>query len=161
MTAKSNTPGQEQRFAGAQLPKEIYRALSVVEQTVNEFGLDKRLIGLLKVRASQLNGCAYCLDMHWKEAARRGETAQRLYSLPVWHETPFYSADERALLAWTDAVTLIARDQVPDHLYDEMHLHFDEGAIAKYTLAIIAINSWNRWMIAIRKEPGSYQPKAE
>ena len=161
MTEKIDAFQREQRFAGGEIPKEVYRALSAVEQTVNEFGLDKRLLGLLKVRASQLNGCAYCLDMHWKEASRRGETAQRLYSLPAWRETPFYSSEERSLLAWTDAVTLIAREQVPDELYREMRRHFDEGTIAKYTLAIIAINSWNRWMLAIRKEPGSYQPKPE
>lgn len=161
MTEKSDAPQREQRFASGEIPKEIYRALSAVEQTVNEFNLDKRLLGLLKVRASQLNGCAYCLDMHWKEATRRGETAQRLYSLPTWRETPFYSPEERSLLAWTDAITLIANDQVPDELYREMRRHFDEGTIAKYVLAIIAINSWNRWMIAIRREPGSYQPKAE
>jgi AhpD family alkylhydroperoxidase len=161
MTNGTNKPGTEQRFAGGEFPKEIYRALSVLEQTVNDFGLEKRLLGLLKVRASQLNGCAYCLDMHWKEALRRGETSQRLYSLPVWKETSFYSPEERSLLAWTDAITLIARDQVPDELYQNVLQHFEEGEIAKYTLAIIAINSWNRWMIAVRKEPGSYQLKAE
>ena len=125
---------------------------------VDRCGLDHRLMELVKTRASQLNGCAYCLDMHTKDARAAGETEQRLYALPAWRETPFFTDQERAALDWTEAVTHIAPDQVDDQRYQELRSHFSEKEIIDLTLAIIAINGWNRLAIPFRTLPGSYQP---
>ena len=125
---------------------------------VDRCGLDHRLMELVKTRASQLNGCAYCLDMHTKDARAAGETEQRLYALPAWRETPFFTDQERAALDWTEAVTRIAPDQVDDQRYQELRAHFSEKEIVDLTLAIIAINGWNRLAIPFRTPPGSYQP---
>ncbi len=114
----------------------------------------------MKVRASQINGCAYCLDMHSKDARAAGETAQRLYALNAWRETPFYNERERAALAWTEALTRIAQDDVSDALYAEVRKQFSEKEIVDLSLAIIAINGWNRLAIPFRSTPGVYQPKA-
>ncbi len=129
-----------------------------LELHVRQSGLDHRLLELVKTRASQLNGCAYCLDMHTKDARAGGETEQRLYALSAWRETPFFDERERAALAWTEAVTLVSADQVPDEVYETVRPHFDDRQLADLTLAIVAINGWNRLAIAFRKEPGTYQP---
>ena len=121
-------------------------------------GLEHSLLELVKMRSSQLNGCAYCLDMHSKDARAAGETEQRLYLLDAWRETPLYSERERAALAWTEAVTLVADGHVPDDVYAEASKHFSEQELVALTLAIAAVNSWNRLNIAFRMEAGNYRP---
>jgi AhpD family alkylhydroperoxidase len=134
-------------------------AMRVLEGHVRQSGLDHRLLELVKTRASQLNGCAFCLDMHTKDARAAGETEQRLYALSAWRETSFYTPAERAALAWTEAMTVLTgEDPVSDAVYTEVRSHFNERQIVDLTLAIVAINGWNRLSIAFRKEPGAYQP---
>jgi AhpD family alkylhydroperoxidase len=135
------------------------RALSGLDAYVRDTGLETGLLDLVRVRASQLNGCAYCIDMHTKDARAGGETEQRLYGLSAWRETPFYTGRERAALAWTDAITRIGDGPVPDALYEEARQHFADKELVDLTLGIIAINAWNRLSIAFRTEPGRYQPK--
>jgi AhpD family alkylhydroperoxidase len=137
------------------------RAMYGLEQFTQGCGLEKPLLELVKMRASQLNGCAYCLDMHSKDARAAGETEQRLYALNAWRETPFYSERERAALEWTEAVTLISQGHVPDELYERVRNHFSEAELVNLTLAVITINGWNRLAIAFRSVPGSYQPAAK
>ena len=122
-------------------------------------GLEASLLELVKMRASQINGCAHCLDMHSKDARAAGETEQRLYLLNAWREAPFYSARERAALAWTEALTLVSESQVPDTVYEEARRHFSEQELVDLSLAIVAINGWNRLAIGFRAETGSYQPR--
>ena len=131
--------------------------MSGLEKYVRESGLERSLLELVKLRASQINGCAYCLDMHWKDARARGESEQRLYGLDAWRETSYYTERERAALAWTEAVTQIADNHVPDELYKQVRQHFSEELV-NLTLAVIAINGWNRLAISFRTEPGTYQP---
>ncbi|HTR57401.1 MAG TPA: carboxymuconolactone decarboxylase family protein [Casimicrobiaceae bacterium] len=121
-------------------------------------GLDRSLLHLVKMRASQINGCAYCLDMHSKDARADGETEQRLYALDAWRETPFYSDRERSALAWTEALTLISETHAPDGVYEDVRAHFTEQELVDLALAIVAINCWNRLAIGFRAEPGRYQP---
>lgn len=145
-------------YAG-KAPKAMH-AMLAMEKHVQESGLEKSLIELVKLRASYINGCAYCVDMHSKDARAEGETEQRIYSVPVWHETSFYTPRERAALAWTEAVTLIDDEGVSDELFEEAREHFDEGELVELTMAVITINGWNRLAISFRAEPGSYQRKA-
>jgi AhpD family alkylhydroperoxidase len=133
-------------------------AFRSLQAYIDRCGLDHRLMELVKTRASQLNGCAYCLDMHTKDARAAGETEQRLYALSAWRETPFFTDRERAALDWTEAVTRISPDQVDDRRYEELRAHFSEKEIVDLTLAIITINGWNRLAIPFRTPPGSYQP---
>ncbi len=133
-----------------------FKAMLQTELTVHESGLEEPLLELVKTRASQLNGCAWCLDMHTKDARARGETEQRLHLLTAWREAPFYSDRERAALAWTEAVTKLGPEGVADAIYDEARRHFDEKGLVDLTLAIIAINGWNRLNVAFRTEIGSY-----
>ena len=135
-----------------------YEAMRGLERYLQTSGLEASLVHLVKLRASQLNGCAYCLDMHWKDLRALGDTEQRLYSLDAWRECPYYSERERAALAWTEAVTLITDGHVPDRVYDEVRGRFTEKELADLTLAVATINSWNRLAIAARTEPGTYQP---
>jgi len=136
----------------------VYTAMSALEAQVRRaWRAEYPLLELVKFRASQINGCAYCLDMHSKDARAHGETEQRLYALSAWRETPFYSDRERAALAWTEAVTLISEDRVPDAVYEEARAQFSEEELANLTLAIVAINGWNRLQIAFRAVP-NYQP---
>jgi AhpD family alkylhydroperoxidase len=130
-----------------------------LEEYVASSGLEKSLYELVKTRASQINGCAFCLDMHTKDARKAGETEQRLYALSAWHETPFYSERERAALEWTEALTLISDTDVPDALYENVRKQFNESEIVALTIAIVAINGWNRLAISFRTVPGSYNPK--
>jgi AhpD family alkylhydroperoxidase len=123
-------------------------------------GLDPHLLHLVRLRASQLNGCAYCIDMHWKDAMAGGEREQRLYMLEVWRESPGYTDVERAALAWTEAVTLVADGRVPDAAFEAVRPHFTDKALADLTLAVATINAWNRLSIAARLVPGGYQPAA-
>jgi len=121
-------------------------------------GLEPSLLELVKLRASQINGCAYCLDMHTKDARARGESEQRLYLLDAWRESPFYSARERAALAWTEAVTLVAESRVPDDVYEEVRHAFNDDELLALTMAVVTINAFNRLNIALRTVPGTYQP---
>src|SRR5436305_13146162 len=117
------------------------------------------LLGLVKMRASQINGCAYCIDMHTKDARAHGETEQRLYALNAWRETPFYTDRERAALEWTEQLTLIAGRGVPDELFARMREHFSEEELIGLTLAVVQINAWNRVAISFRSVVGRYQPE--
>jgi AhpD family alkylhydroperoxidase len=128
-----------------------------LENYVKQSGLEPGFLDLVKTRVSQMNGCAYCLDMHTKDARARGETEQRLYALGAWHETPFFSERERAALAWAETVTRVAETHVPDEAFEHARQHFTEKELVDLTLAIIAINGWNRMAIAFRKVPGTYQ----
>lgn len=136
----------------------VYAAMDALDQYVQECGLDRRLVLLVQLRASQINGCAYCVDMHWKDLRAAGEQEQRLYSLYVWRECPFYTEKERAALAWTEAVTLVAGDRVPDAIYEEARVQLGKKELADLTLAIAAINAWNRLSIAARLSPGACEP---
>jgi len=130
-----------------------------LEKSMRELGLEPSLLELVRLRASQINGCAYCIDMHTKDARAAGETEQRLYTLAVWHETPFFTDREHAALEWTETVTQIAEAHIPDDVYERVRGQFNEAEIAALTLAIIAINGWNRLAVAFRMPPGTYQPK--
>jgi AhpD family alkylhydroperoxidase len=134
------------------------KAMLGLEQYLHQCGLEESLLHLIKLRASQINGCAYCIDMHWKDLRAIGEDEQRLYSLDAWREGPFYSDRERAALAWTEAVTLVTDGHVADAVYEEVRPHFSEKELADLTFAIATINAWNRLNIAVRTVPGSYQP---
>jgi AhpD family alkylhydroperoxidase len=136
----------------------VYDAMDSLDQYLGKSGLERRLMYLVQLRASQLNGCAYCLDMHWKDLRALDETEQRLYSLDAWRECPYYTDRERAALAWAEAVTLIAGTHVPDAIYEDVRRHFSEKELSDLTLAVAAINAWNRLSIAARLVPGNYQP---
>ncbi len=133
-------------------------AMRGLEEYVRHSGLEPALLELVKLRASQINGCAYCIDMHTKDARARGETEQRLYALTAWRETPFFNDRERAALAWAEAVTEVADTHVPDDVYEAARRHFSDKELVDLTLAVAAINSWNRLAISFRKVPGTYQP---
>ena len=133
-------------------------ALLGVEKYVHSSGLEPTLLDLIKLRASQINGCAYCIDMHWKDLRAAGESEQRLYGLDAWEESPYYSDRERAALAWTEAVTNVQDGHVPDSVFEFVRKSFTDKELADLTVAITAINSWNRLNIAARTVPGSYQP---
>ena len=135
-----------------------YDAMDALDRYLQDCSLEKALIMLVQLRASQLNGCAYCLDMHWKDLRAIGENEQRLYSLDAWRECPYYTERERAALAWTEAVTLITNDHVSDAVYEAVRPQFSEGELSDLTLALAAINAWNRLSIAGRLTPGTYQP---
>ncbi len=137
----------------------VPQALFGLQAVVNESGLEHPLLELVKMRASQINGCAYCLDMHSKDARAAGEAEQRLYLLDAWHEAAhLYTERERAALEWTEAVTRIGEGHVPDDVYQRVRAQFSDAELAKLTLAVIAINGWNRLNIAFRTPAGSYQP---
>ncbi len=136
-----------------------FQAMLGMEAQVRGSGLEHSLLELVKTRVSQINGCAHCLDMHTKDARAAGETEQRLHVLAAWREAPFYSARERAALAWAEAVTLVAKNDLPDSLYEEAHAQFDDKAMVDLTPAIITINGWNRLAVGFRAEVGSYQAK--
>jgi AhpD family alkylhydroperoxidase len=147
---------QERMSLGKVVPA-AYDAMLGLENYVNSTGLDRSLLELIKIRASQLNGCAFCLDMHTKDARKNGETEQRIYALNAWRETPFYTAEERAVLAFTEAVTLISANHVPDSVYEEMEKYYNDEKIAQILMAIITINAWNRIGITTNMVPGSYE----
>jgi AhpD family alkylhydroperoxidase len=135
-----------------------FRAMMAMEHYVDGSGLERELLELVKLRASYINGCAFCVDMHTKDARAAGESEQRLYAVPIWRETPFFTPRERAALAWTEAVTDVARSGIDDETYAEARAHFDEAELVDLTLAVIAINGWNRLNVAFRTEAGRYQP---
>lgn len=136
-----------------------YNAMLALESHVRKSSrLEPPLLELVRMRASQINGCAYCLDMHSKDARAGGEGEQRLYVLDAWRETPFFTDRERAALAWTEAVTQVSQGHVPDSVYHEVRQRFTEEELANLTLAIVTINGWNRLAISFRAVPGEYQP---
>ena len=134
---------------------EAVKPLIVAEQWLSRCGLEAPLAELVRLRASQINGCAYCVDMHAHDAAKRGESARRLAALVVWREAPFFSARERAALAWTEALTLVASTQVPDDVWHAVREHFSEAEIVDLSLLVATINSWNRLALAFRSQPGA------
>jgi AhpD family alkylhydroperoxidase len=140
------------------MSSDAYKAMSALEHYVQNSSLEHSLLHLIKIRASFINGCAYCIDMHTKDARADGESEQRLYGLAAWKETPYYNERERAALLWTDAVTLVSETHVPDEVYEQVRKHFNEQELIDLTLAVITINSWNRLAISTRIVPGNYQP---
>jgi AhpD family alkylhydroperoxidase len=148
----------EQRLDYPKLAPAATRAMYGLEIYLAGCGLEHNLLDLVKIRASQINGCAFCIDMHTKDARARGETEQRIYALNAWRETPFFTNRERAALAWVEAITRIAGG-VPDDLYEETRKEFSEKQLVDMTWAAAAINAWNRIAISMRAVPGSYQPK--
>ncbi len=140
------------------LAPEPYRALSSIAAYLAASGLEHPLLELVKIRASQINGCAFCIDMHTKDARAAGETEQRIYALNAWRETPFYNDRERAALAWAEELTTLDR-AVPDELYESTREHFSEKELADLTWAVAAINAWNRLAISLRSVPGLYRPR--
>jgi AhpD family alkylhydroperoxidase len=148
----------EPRLNYLKVAPDAYKAMLGLETYLHKCGLEETLLHLVRLRASQVNGCAFCLDMHWKDLRAIGESEQRLYSLDAWRECPYYTERERAALAWTEAVTLVTVGHVADSVYEEVRLRFTEKELADLTLAIGAINAWNRLGIAGRTVPGTYQP---
>ena len=146
------------RFNYAKAAPGVYDAMDALDRYLAGCGLEESLLHLVRLRASQINRCAYCLDMHWKDLRALGEGEQRLYSLDAWRECPYYTERERAALAWTEAVTLVADDHVPDAVYDAVRPHFSDTDLSDLTLAVATINAWNRLSIAARLTPGAYQP---
>ena len=147
------------RLEGQKVAPGAYHAMLNLESYVRKSSrLEPSLLELVKMRASQINGCAYCLDMHSKDARASGETEQRLYALNAWRETPFFTDRERAALAWTEAVTEVSQTHVPDSVYDEVRQRFTEEELVNLTLAVATINAWNRLAIALRAVPGHYRP---
>jgi AhpD family alkylhydroperoxidase len=148
-----------ERLNAMQIAPDAYKALYGVEQYVRASSVDKKILELMKLRASYINGCAYCVDMHTKDARAEGETEQRLYAVPLWRETPFFTPRERAALAWTEAVTEIGRTHVPDDVYAEARAQFTELEMVNLTMAVIAINGWNRLAVSFGQPVGSYEPR--
>ena len=136
-----------------QAAPDTIKALNALETHIQSTGLEKSLIELVKIRASEINGCAFCINMHTEDARKRGETEQRLYLLNAWREAPVFSERERAALAWTEAVTLISKTHAPDDIYAEVHAQFSEAETVNLTMLIATINAWNRLAIAFRAVP--------
>jgi AhpD family alkylhydroperoxidase len=136
------------------------RAMLALQQEVEASGIDRTILELVKIRASQINGCAYCIDMHTKDARALGETEQRLYALSAWRETGFFTGRERAALEWAESVTLLAETRVPDEVYERVRQHFTEPELVALTFAVVAINSWNRLSVSFRVPAGTYQRQA-
>ncbi len=156
---KSNDETEFERLNFKRLVPAAYRAMLALESYVHQTGLESSLLELVKMRASQINGCAYCLDMHSKDARAAGETEQRLYVLSAWREAPFYTKRERAALAWTEAVTLVSETHVPDEVYELARQRFSEEELVNLTMAIVAINGWNRLEVSFRGIAGSYKAR--
>jgi AhpD family alkylhydroperoxidase len=148
----------ETRLDFTKIAPEGYRAMAALERYVHSSGVEAPLLHLLKMRASQINGCAYCLDMHSKDARALGETEQRLYGLDAWREAPYYTERERAALALTEAITKVTEGHVPDAVYMQAKAQFSDQELVALVYAITAINAWNRLAITFRSEPGKYQP---
>ena len=143
----------------ARLSAPIYRTLLQLQTEIEKTGLDPKTMDLIKIRASQINGCAFCIDMHTIDARARGESEQRIYALNAWREGPFFTDQERAALELTESVTCISETHVPDDVFEAVKQHYTDQEIVNLTWAIIAINSWNRLAITFRAEPGKYHPQ--
>lgn len=148
----------EPRIDIMKVDAKIYHSMNALETYVHGSSIEKPLLELIRMRVSQINSCAYCLDMHSKDARAAGETEQRLYELNAWRETPFYSDRERAALAWAESLTLVSETHVPDEAFEEVKKYFSEPEILTLTVAIVSINGWNRMAISTRAVPGTYQP---
>lgn len=146
------------RFSYPKVAPGVYDAMDALDTYLGTSGLERPLLLLVQLRASQLNGCAFCIDMHWKDLRAIDETEQRLYGLDAWREAPYYTDRERAALAWVEAVTFIANGHASDQVYEEVRPHFTEKELADLTLAVATINAWNRLGIAARLVPGAYKP---
>ncbi|MCD9021789.1 carboxymuconolactone decarboxylase family protein [Cohnella silvisoli] len=146
----------EVRMNHGAVQPEVLKKMLQLEQFMSECGLEKTLYELIKLRASQINGCAYCMDMHSRDLRKMGEPEERIYLLSVWRETPIYSDREKAVLALTEAVTLIAQDGLPNEIYEQVRVHFDEREFMNMIMAINVINSWNRIAISTRMFPGCF-----
>ncbi|HEU5350855.1 MAG TPA: carboxymuconolactone decarboxylase family protein [Terracidiphilus sp.] len=146
------------RIQYAKAAPEGIKAVRGLEDYVRQCGLEESLLELVRLRASQINGCAYCIDMHTKDARAEGETEQRLYALVAWEETPFFTERERAALAWTEAVTKVGEGHVADSVFEHAGRYFGEKELVDLTLAVVAINGWNRLAISFRTVPGTYSP---
>jgi AhpD family alkylhydroperoxidase len=149
------------RLSYAKAAPGIYDAMEHLETYLQDCGIEKSLLFLIQLRSSQINGCAYCLDMHWKDLRAIGETEQRLYSLDAWRECPYYTERERAALAWAEAVTRISEGHVADAIYEAVRPHFTEKELSDLTFAVATINAWNRLAIASRTVPGGYQSEQQ
>ena len=147
------------RLDYAKLGNEPLRSLYAIERYLHESGIDVKLLHMIKLRASQINGCAYCIDMHWKDARAGGESEQRLYGLNAWRESPYYTDRERAALEWAEALTLISETHVPDEVYERVRAQYSEKEIVDLTIAVGMINMWNRIAISLRAVPGLYQSR--
>ena len=147
----------EPRFDYQKSARGVVEAMLGIEKYLHQSGLEPSLLILIKLRVSQINGCAYCIDMHWKDLRALGENEQRLYGLDAWEESPYYTDRERAALAWTEAVTKISETHAPDEVFERVRAHFSEKELADLTLNIAAINAWNRLSIAGRSAAGSYK----
>jgi AhpD family alkylhydroperoxidase len=150
----------QQRIDVTKVSPAAYQAVAALQSYVDKSGLDAKLRELIKIRASQINGCAYCLAMHTRDARKLGETEERMHLLNAWREAPFYSARERAALEWVEAITLVAQGHVPDEAFETVRKQFSEKEIVDLTLAALAINSWNRVAIAFRVPPQVESKKA-
>jgi AhpD family alkylhydroperoxidase len=150
-----------ERLKYYEMNSEALKPLLALEKYLSDCGLEKPLQELVKLRASQINGCAYCIDMHTKDARAGGESEQRLYLLSAWREAPFYTDRERAAFEWTEAVTLVSATQVPDETYEKVRPYFSPEELMNLTMAVVAINGWNRLAISFRSEPGTYQVKKQ
>lgn len=151
----------EPRIKYAEVAPGAMKAMRALESYVAGSGLERSLLELIKTRASQINGCAYCIDMHTKDARAAGESEQRLYALSAWRETPFFSDRERAALAWVEAITLLAESGAPDDVYEQARACFTERELVDLTMAAIAINGWNRLAVGFRTVPGTYERAAD
>ena len=160
VTAEPASTSSGARIDYRKVGPEAMRAMAALERFILASGLEPALVELVRLRASYINGCAYCVDAHSKDARIGGETEQRLYAIPVWHETPFFTPRERAALAWTESVTDVARTGVPDDVYEQARMEFSESELLALTMVIIAINGWTRLAVSFRTEPGTYQPRA-
>jgi len=150
----------ERRFDYRRFSPEPLQAMMALEKYIASCGLDHKFVHLLKLRASQINGCAFCIDMHSIDARAEGETEQRLYALDAWRETPFFTDRERAALAWIEAITLVSQTHVPDAVYEEVKKHSSEKEIFDLTFVATTINAWNRIAISARTPPGTYKRAA-
>lgn len=148
------------RLDYARVAPGVYDAMEPLDDYLAGASLEPRILHLVRLRASQLNGCAYCIDMHWKDLRALGVEEQPLYGLDAWRESPYYSARERAALAWTEAITTITVGHAPETLFAEVREHWSERELADLTLAVATINAWNRLSIAARLVPGGYRPPA-
>jgi AhpD family alkylhydroperoxidase len=148
----------EQRINAREKGQGALKAMSGLSAYLAKSSIEKNLLQLIEYRVSQINGCAYCLDMHSKDLRHGGESEQRIYTIAAWRETPFFSTRERAALAWAESMTLLNEGRVPDEVYEEVRKEFSEEEVIDLTLAAAAINSWNRINIALRTEAGGYQP---
>lgn len=148
----------EPRLDYVKAAPEAYKAMLGLEAAVRKLGIDHSLLELIKIRASQINGCAFCLDMHTRDARKQGESEERIYQLSAWHESPAFTARERAALGWTEALTLVAETHAPDDAYDEARRHFSDKELVDLTLAVVTINAWNRFAVGFRRMPDLKPP---